>query len=68
MQKFHSDTERVLAGVLERDARRWFRPVAGQFNIYYRSGANQPEYVPDFVAATADHNLLLLDVERFVPF
>jgi len=59
VQKFHSDTERVLAGVLERDARRWFRPVAGQFNIYYRSGANQPEYVPDFVAATDNHNLIL---------
>jgi type III restriction enzyme len=59
VQKFHSDTERVLACVLERDAVRWFRPVAGQFNIYYRSGANQPEYVPDFVAATADFNLII---------
>jgi len=59
VQKFHSDTERVLACVLERDALRWFRPVAGQFNIYYRSGANQPEYVPDFAAATADHNLII---------
>ncbi|MBK7356160.1 DEAD/DEAH box helicase family protein [Propionivibrio sp.] len=59
VQKFHSDTERVLACVLERDALRWFRPVAGQFNIYYRSGANQPEYVPDFVAATVDHNLII---------
>ena len=59
VQKFHSDTERVLACVLERDSQRWFRPVAGQFNIYYRSGANQPEYVPDFVAATADLNLII---------
>lgn len=59
VQKFHSDTERVLACVLERDSQRWFRPVAGQFNIYYRSGANQPEYVPDFVAATADFNLII---------
>lgn len=59
VQKFHSDTERVLATILERDARRWFRPVAGQFNIYYRAGVNQPEYVPDFVAATAEHNLLI---------
>ncbi len=59
VQKFHSDTERVLAGILERDARRWFRPVAGQFNIYYRSGANQPEYVPDFIAATTDLNLII---------
>lgn len=59
VQKFHSDTERVLAGVLERDASRWFRPVAGQFNIYYRSGANQPEYVPDFAAAMSDLNLII---------
>jgi type III restriction enzyme len=59
LQKFHSDTERVLAGLLERDARRWFRPVAGQLNIYYRSGASQPEYVPDFIAATADFNLII---------
>jgi type III restriction enzyme len=59
VQKFHSDTERVLAGLLERDSRRWFRPVPGQLNIYYRSGANQPEYVPDFVAVTTDHNLII---------
>jgi type III restriction enzyme len=58
-QKFHSDTERILASILERDAQRWFRPVAGQFNIYYRAGVNQPEYVPDFVVATADWNLII---------
>ena len=58
-QKFQSDTERVLAQILERDALRWFRPVQGQFNIYYRRGAEQPEYVPDFVAATPDANLLI---------
>lgn len=59
VQKFHSDTERILATILERDARRWFRPVAGQFNIYYRAGVTQPEYIPDFVAATANLNLLI---------
>lgn len=58
-QKFHSDTERVLAQILERDAQRWFRPVQGQFNIYYRRGVEQPEYLPDFVAATPDSNLLI---------
>lgn len=58
-QKFQSDTERVLAQILERDAVVWFRPVAGQFNIYYRRGADQPEYVPDFAASTADLNLLI---------
>ncbi|NDU92587.1 MAG: DEAD/DEAH box helicase family protein [Ferrovum sp.] len=59
VQKFHSDTERILATVLERDAICWFRPVAGQFSIYYRAGVNQPEYVPDFVASTEDVNLLI---------
>ena len=58
-QKFQSDTERILAQILERDSLRWFRPVQGQFNIYYRRGAVQPEYVPDFAAATADANLLI---------
>ena len=58
-QKFHSDTERIFASILERDAEVWLRPVAGQFNIYYRSGVNQPEYVPDFVASTATHNLII---------
>jgi type III restriction enzyme len=58
-QKFQSDTERVLAVILERDARRWLRPLAGQFNIYYRRGIDQPEYIPDFVAATEDVNLLI---------
>ncbi len=59
VQKFHSDTERILATILERDARRWFRPVAGQFNIYYRAGVSQPEYIPDFVAAIANLNLII---------
>lgn len=58
-QKFHSDTERILATVLEREARRWFRPVSGQFNIYYRAGVNQPEYIPDFVVALEDITLMI---------
>jgi type III restriction enzyme len=58
-QKFQSDTERVLAQILERDSLRWFRPVSGQFNIYYRRGADQPEYIPDFVAATEKCNFLI---------
>lgn len=59
LQKFHSDTERILATVLERQAIRWFRPASGQFNIYYRSGVNQPEYIPDFVAALDDVVLMI---------
>lgn len=58
-QKFHSDTERVFASILERDSLLWFRPVSGQFNIYYRNGVNEFEYVPDFVATTNTHNLII---------
>jgi type III restriction enzyme len=58
-QKFHSDTERIFASILERDAQLWLRPVAGQFNIYYRNGVYESEYVPDFVASTDTFNLII---------
>ena len=58
-QKFQSDTERVMALILERESLRWFRPVAGQFNIYYRKGPFEAEYIPDFVALTHDVNLII---------
>ena len=60
VQKFHSDAERRLAVILERDARKWFRPAQGQFQIYYRHGADQPEYQPDFVAET-EHAIYMLE-------
>ncbi len=53
LQKFDSDTERRFAIILERDAQKWFKPAKGQFQIYYKLGTEQPEYVPDFVAETA---------------
>lgn len=59
VQKFHSNTERVLAMVLDSQSQRWLRPVKGQFGMYYRLGADQPEYVPDFVAETAEVNLVI---------
>ncbi|SKA71624.1 type III restriction enzyme [Thiothrix eikelboomii] len=52
LQKFDSDTERRFAVLLERDAQKWFKPAKGQFQIYYKLGTEQPEYVPDFVAET----------------
>ncbi len=52
VQKFQSDTERRLAMILERDSQRWFKPARGQFQIYYKHGADHPEYQPDFVAET----------------
>ncbi|MCL2658181.1 MAG: DEAD/DEAH box helicase family protein [Betaproteobacteria bacterium] len=50
LQKFDSDTERRFALLLERDALKWFKPAKGQFQIYYKLGGEQPEYIPDFVA------------------
>jgi type III restriction enzyme len=52
VQKFHSDSERKLAVILEREALKWFKPAKGQFQIFYRSCADHLEYQPDFVAET----------------
>ncbi len=48
--------------ILERDAQKWFKPAKGQFKIYYRDGAEHPEYVPDFVAET-DDNVLMVETK-----
>ena len=58
-QKFDSDTERRFAVIMERDAQKWFKPAKGQFKIYYKDGAEHPEYVPDFVAETNDYVLMI---------
>lgn len=52
VQKFQSDSERKLAMILERDSIKWFKPAKGQFQIFYKQGADHPEYQPDFVAET----------------
>ena len=52
LQKFDSDTERRFSVILERDATKWMKPAKGQLQIYYKLGAEMPEYVPDFVAET----------------
>lgn len=52
VQKFDSEAERVLAVILDRDAAKWFKPARGQFQIYYKQGADHLEYQPDFVAET----------------
>jgi type III restriction enzyme len=54
VQKFDSEAERILAVILDRDSIKWFKPAKGQFQIYYKLGADHPEYQPDFVAETAD--------------
>ena len=50
LQKFDSDTERRFAIILDRDTAKWLKPAKGQFQIYYKLGTEQPEYIPDFVA------------------
>ncbi|MDR2247291.1 MAG: hypothetical protein LBE17_11590 [Treponema sp.] len=52
--KFDSDTERRFSVILEQESLKWFRPARGQFQIYYRTGNDISEYVPDFVAETPD--------------
>lgn len=60
LQKFQSDPERRLAVILERDAQKWFKPAKGQFQLFYKFGAEHREYVPDFVAET-DASIYLLE-------
>lgn len=62
LQKFDSDTERRFAVILERDALKWFKPAKGQFQIFYKLGSEQPEYVPDFVAET-DSMILMVETK-----
>lgn len=59
LQKFDSDTERRFAILLERDALKWFKPAKGQFQIYYKLGGEQSEYIPDFVAETETQILMV---------
>lgn len=54
VQKFQSDSERKMSVILERESLKWFKPAKGQFQIYYKRGADHPEYQPDFVAETTD--------------
>lgn len=54
VQKFQSEPERILSVILDREAEKWFKPAKGQFQIFYQSGVDHPEYQPDFVAETGD--------------
>lgn len=62
LQKFDSDTERRFALLLEQEALKWFKPAKGQFQIYYRLGSEQPEYIPDFVAEL-DNRILMVETK-----
>ncbi len=60
VQKFHSDAERKLAIILDRETQKWLRPAIGQFQIFYKTGIAQGDYVPDFVAE-ADTCIYMLE-------
>ncbi|WP_313401309.1 DEAD/DEAH box helicase family protein [Stenotrophomonas sp.] len=62
-QKFDSDSERRFSVILERDAIKWFKPAKGQFQMYYKLGIEQPEYVPDFVVE-ADSAILMVETKK----
>jgi type III restriction enzyme len=61
--KFQSEPERILAGILERESEKWFKPAKGQFQIFYKSGADHLEYQPDFVAET-NNRIVMLEPKR----
>ena len=55
LYKFHSDTERTFAIVLENDGAvlRWLRPAPKQFNIWWGNSGSR-KYEPDFIVETAE--------------
>lgn len=57
--KFQSNPERILAGILEKESEKWFRPARGQFQMEYRLGQDPQEYQPDFVAELTDRIVML---------
>lgn len=58
--RFHSDTERRFAQLLEspqfEGIRKWLRPATGQFDIEYHGGRR---YNPDFVLETDDAKIIV---------
>jgi type III restriction enzyme len=57
VQKFQSNTERMLAVILERQALKWFRPAKGQFQIYYRWNGEHPRVPARFRSRDRGYHL-----------
>ena len=57
IQKFHSDTERLFAVLLEdeNNVLKWFKPAREDFKIFYSGDSS---YEPDFVIETTTEKLL----------
>ena len=60
--KFQSYQELIMARILDRCSNKWFKPAKGQFQIYYKTGVLQGEYVPDFVAETKE-GIFMIEVK-----
>lgn len=64
LQKFDSDTERRFAIILERDASKWLKPAKGQFQIFYKWGSEQSEYILDFdFVAEIDSSIFMVETK-----
>lgn len=51
--------EKWLALTRESKTSKLFKLAKGQFQIYYKLGAEQPEYIPDFVVETDAFTLMV---------
>jgi type III restriction enzyme len=61
IQKFSSDSERMFASLLEKDAdvKKWFKPTREQFAISYRDkNGITAMYEPDFIVETNSHKYI----------
>jgi type III restriction enzyme len=59
-QRFHVDTERRFAVLLENDPDvvKWFRPDKEAIRIYYKGEGGDVPYEPDFIVETKDSKLI----------
>jgi len=59
-QRFHSDTERRFAVLLENDPDvvKWFKPDKEAIRIYYKGEGGDVPYEPDFVVETKTSKLI----------
>jgi type III restriction enzyme len=59
-QRFHSDTERRFAVILENDPEvvKWFKPDKEAIRIFYKSESGDVPYEPDFIAETNTSKLI----------
>jgi type III restriction enzyme len=59
-ERFHSDTERRFAVLLENDSDvlKWFKPDKEAIRIYYKGDGGDVPYEPDFIVETKTSKLI----------